>query len=138
MPKRRAAAAVLTPPSAAGPMDRAGTPHALPRMAYEAFGERRLMLAVLEDAIRTLLLAKRSAISRKRLLRELEWMESRSHAEPFAFESICAVLGIDPGYLRRRLTSGAFVPARGPRARGPRTGIRRAIDAGPGTCSASF
>ena len=69
-------------------------------MAYDGFGERRLMLAVLEDAIRTLLLARRTAIPRKRLLRDLEWVESTSQAEPFAFETICDVLGIDASYLR--------------------------------------
>jgi len=107
-------------------------------MAYEAFGERRLMLAVLEDAIRTFLLARRAGVPRKRLLRDLEWLESTSSAEPFAFETICDVLGIDASWLRRRLVSGAFVPARGARVRGPRTPIRRAIDVGARSCSASF
>jgi hypothetical protein len=106
-------------------------------MAHDAFGERRLMLAVLEDAIRTLLLARRTAIPRKRLLRELAWLESTSHAEPFAFESICDVLGIDPGWLRGRLVSGSFVPGRTRRTGGPRTPIRRA-SAGGAPCSASF
>jgi hypothetical protein len=107
-------------------------------MAYEAFGERRLMLAVLEDAIRTLLLARRAAVPRKRLLRDLAWLESTSRADPFAFESICDVLGIDPGWLRGRLVAGVPVAVRGPRARGPRTPIRRAIDAGGRSCSASY
>ena len=106
-------------------------------MAYEAFGERRLMLAVLEDAIRTLLLAKRSRITRKRAMSELEWLQSTDVTEPFAFESICDVLGIDPSYVRNRLMSGAFVPARGVRGRGPRTGIRRSIERNR-ACSASF
>lgn len=106
-------------------------------MAYEAFGERRLMLAVLEDAIRTLLLAKRTAVPRKRLLRELAWLQSTSQAEPFAFESICDVLGIDPGYLRGRLVQGAFVPARAAR-RGPRTSIRRTMPSSERACSVSF
>ena len=107
-------------------------------MAYEAFGERRLMLAVLEDAIRTLLLARRVAVPRKRVLRDLAWLESTSRAEPFAFESICDVLGIDPGYLRGRLVGGVPVPVRGESARGPRTPIRRAIDTGDRSCSASY
>jgi len=96
------------------------------------------MLAVLEDAIRTLLLAKRTAIPRNRLLRELAWLESTSQTEPFAFESICDVLGIDPGYLRGRLVAGEFVPARGPRTRGPRTAIRRSGPAGARPCSVLF
>ena len=107
-------------------------------MAYEASGERRLMLAVLQDAIRTLLLAKRTGVPRKRLLREIEWLQSPDHSEPFAFESICDVLGLDSSYVRSRLLSGAFVPARGTRCRGPRTGIRRSLDVRHGTCSASY
>jgi hypothetical protein len=107
-------------------------------MTYDGFGERRLMLAVLEDAIRTLLLARRTAIPRKRLLRDLEWVESTSQTEPFAFETICDVLGIDPGYLRGRLATGAFVPARGPHSRGPRTAIRRSEGTGRRSCSVSY
>ena len=107
-------------------------------MGYDAFGERRLMLAVLEDAIRTLLLARRTAVPPKRLLRELAWLESTSLTEPFAFESICDVLGIDAGYLRSRLVQGAFVPARSVRVRGPRTSIRRSVPSGERACSVSF
>ncbi len=95
------------------------------------------MLAVLEDAIRTLLLAKRTGVPRKRLLRDLEWLQSSSHAEPFAFESICEVLGIDPDYLRGRLVRGTFVPAR-PARRGPRTSIRRSMPSGERACSVSY
>ena len=104
-------------------------------MRYEASGERRLMLAVLEDAIRTLLLARRTALPRKRLVSELAWLESRSRAEPFAFESICDVLGIDAGWLRGRLATGTFVPQR-TRGRGPRTTIRRMPVARGRSCSA--
>jgi hypothetical protein len=107
-------------------------------MGYEELPERRLMLAVLEDAIRTLLLARRTAVPRKRLLRELAWVESTSQTEPFAFESICDVLGLDSGYLRQRLMSGAFVPARGGPVRGPRTAIRRSIDPRTRACLASY
>ncbi len=107
-------------------------------MAYDAFGERRLMLAVLEDAIRTVLLARRTAVPRKRLLREIAWLESTSQTEPFAFESICDVLGLDPGYLRGRLMRGVCVPARATGSRGPQTGIRRSERLGPRVCSASF
>ena len=107
-------------------------------MGYEELPERRLRLAVLQDAIRTLLLARRTAVPRKRLLRELAWVESTSQTEPFAFESICDVLGLDPGYLRQRLVSGAFVPARGGPVRGPRTAIRRSVDPRNRACLVSY
>ena len=115
-----------------------GTGSALEGMPYHASGERRLMLAVLEDSIRTVLLARRTGVPRKRLLRELAWLQSTSQTEPFAFESICDVLGLDPSYLRGRLVRGVFVPAREGRTRGPRTGIRRSERLGPRVCSASF
>ena len=86
-------------------------------MGYDAFGERRLMLAVLEDAIRTLLLARRTAVPPKRLLRELAWLESTSLTEPFAFESICDALGLEPDWIRgllRRWVSTEAAPARRP------------------------
>ena len=139
MPKPRAAAAVQGAAHRVLTLRIHGTANAFPGMANEAFGERKLMLAVLEDALRTLLLAKRAPVPRKRLMNELAWLESTSHAEPFAFESICDVLGIDAGYLRGRLAAGAFVPARSPRARGPRTPIRRVVDGRKErTCSVSF
>jgi hypothetical protein len=61
-------------------------------------GERRLLLAVLEDAIR----------------------QRKARNEPFAFESICDALEIDAGYLRRRLLQGGFAaPVRRRTARRP-------------------
>ena len=97
------------------------------------------MLAVLEDAIRTLLLARRTAaVPRKRLLLELAWLESTSHAEPFAFESICDVLGIDPARLRARLVSKALRPVPVRRMSGSRTRIRDSMVRGAEPCSASF
>jgi hypothetical protein len=85
-------------------------------MAHDS-GERRLMLAVLEDAIRTLLVAKRIPVPLKRLRHDVAWIESSARDMPFAFESICDALGFDPSYLRRRLLDGGFVPPMGNRRR---------------------
>ncbi len=77
--------------------------------------ERRLMLAVLEDAISTLLKHGGSRRSRsRRLVREAEqWILARNHDWPFSFENICSVLNLDAGALRKglsRITGGE--PAR--------------------------
>jgi len=68
-------------------------------------GERRLMLAVLEDAVACF--QKYAGASRprvKRLFREAEeWFLERDSGWPFSFESICGVLGIDPDYFRTNL-----------------------------------
>ena len=77
--------------------------------------ERRLMLAVLEDAISTLLKHGGSGRARaRRLVREAEqWIHARNQDWPFSFENICSVLNLDAAALRKGLsniTSGA--PAR--------------------------
>ena len=68
-------------------------------------GERRLMAAVLEDAIRVYRQdAGARNRRRQRLFRETEqWIESTDRSWPFAFERICEILGLDPDYLRRGL-----------------------------------
>jgi hypothetical protein len=97
-------------------------------------GERRLMRAVLEDAIRTLLVARRAPVPLKRLRHDIAWIESTARDEPFTFESICDALGFDPGYFRGRLLDGGFVsPAQGR----PRV-LRRAATPKPRSCLRSF
>ena len=67
--------------------------------------ETELMRAVLEDA----LLCFHKGLVRQgrrvqRLAREAkEWLFSDDVCWPFSFVSICAVLGLDPGYIRRGL-----------------------------------
>lgn len=89
------------------------------------------MLAVLEDAVRNVVLARHARLSNKRAKQELAWVTSADRTDPFAFESICDALGIDPGWLRSRLLRGALPD---------RVTIRRTTQlAGPTrTCSASY
>jgi len=67
-----------------------------------AEGERRLLLAVLEDGIRTLLKHAGATRGRARTLEReaLAWLLSDAHTDVFAFASICEALEIDPGRLR--------------------------------------
>jgi hypothetical protein len=83
-------------------------------------GERRLMAALLEDAIRVY---QREAGSRnrrrQRLFRETErWIESSDSDRscPFAFEGVCEVLRLDPDYVRRGLRAWKKRAVRGPQA----------------------
>jgi hypothetical protein len=67
--------------------------------------EKGLMLAVLEEAIATFR-HHLGAESRRgqRLFREAdEWFQSADTSWAFAFESVCDVLGLDPGYVRAGL-----------------------------------
>ena len=66
------------------------------------WSERRLMLATLEEGIRTLLGMDRSA-SPSWWRQEYVWLTSRDREQPFAFESICAVFGLDAEGIRRRV-----------------------------------
>lgn len=67
--------------------------------------EKRLMLAVMEDAITTFQKSVHGATRRqRRLLKETEeWIGSLDTGWPFSFENICAALDIEANYLRSGL-----------------------------------
>src|SRR5438445_10303813 len=75
------------------------------RRRVEHDGERRLMIAVLEDAVDVY--RKQAAAQEARnqqLFREAEeWIEDRDRTWLFSFENICDVLDIDSSYVRRGL-----------------------------------
>lgn len=79
------------------------------RMTLEpsAFPEKRLMLAVLEDAVATFQRYVDASDRRgQRLFREAEeWINSTDAEWPFAFENICSALEIEVEYLRRGLSN---------------------------------
>lgn len=67
--------------------------------------EKRLMLAVLEDAVASFQRAS-TTVSRTapRDLAEVSaWLASEDVSWPYSFRNICAVLGFDPDYLRSGL-----------------------------------
>ena len=68
-----------------------------------ACGERRLMLAVLEDALRTVLSARVGRSCDAWVREEMRWFMSEDRSHPFAFEVICDVLDLDASWLRARL-----------------------------------
>jgi hypothetical protein len=68
-------------------------------------GERRLMLAVLLDAIRIVRThCPRTVRARGSRAWECEriWFEADDRSTPFSFTSICEALGLNPAYIRRR------------------------------------
>lgn len=79
------------------------------RRAEPACGERRLLLAVLEDGIRTFLKHARATHGRALNLRReaFTWLTAGDRSDVFAFENICETLGIDAGRLRQRVVSEA-------------------------------
>jgi hypothetical protein len=69
--------------------------------------ERRLMVAILEDAVSCLSMNLRRCNVRKRKQYEAaqQWVTTEEDSEwIFSFRNICEVLGMDPSYLRRGLT----------------------------------
>ena len=70
-----------------------------------ASGEKRLMAAVLADAMRLYLkYAQSVTVGGRREFRETaDWVESRALGELFGYQSICETLGIDAERLRARL-----------------------------------
>ena len=67
--------------------------------------EKRLMLAVLEDAVGTFQKYVTSATRRgQRLFAEAEeWFAASATEWPFGFENICEALSLEPAYIRRGL-----------------------------------
>jgi hypothetical protein len=67
--------------------------------------EKALLLAVLEDGVRCFQDNVLPRNNKKRMLFEeaQEWLFSDDSDRLFAFVSICAALGLDPGYIRRGL-----------------------------------
>ena len=76
----------------------------------DAAGERKLMLATLEDGIRTLLGLRHGMTAAEWRREDYDWLVSRDRTDPFAFENICDVLGIDASYLRGRVLTAIFPP----------------------------
>jgi hypothetical protein len=68
-------------------------------------GEHRLMVAILEDAIDVYRKQAGARDTRKRhMFEDAEaWIEDASATWIFSFENICAVLDLDPDYIRRGL-----------------------------------
>lgn len=70
-----------------------------------AEGERRLMLAVLEDAVDCFQKYLGAKESRGRLLCSdaEEWFLSEDRSWLFSFENVCDVLGLQPDFIRQGL-----------------------------------
>jgi hypothetical protein len=92
----------------------------LVRRRHVIDGEKRLMLAVLEDAIRTYLrnADAKDGERRREFLEAKTWFNSdklgRGAQNVFSFENLCETLGIEPVSLRQRLRAMTLddLPAR--------------------------
>ena len=81
-------------------------------------GEKRLMIAILKDAVECLdkYRGSRSSTGRTQYENALEWVQDRGTDWLFSFNNICDLLGFDSDYLRAFLMKreGKFAkPLRG-------------------------
>ncbi len=79
-------------------------------------GEKRLMIAILKDAVECLdkYRGARGSSGRGQYENALEWIQDRNTDWLFSFTNICDFLGFDPDYLREVLLkreSKYFKPA---------------------------
>ena len=91
---------------------------------------RRLMFAVLRDALICLSARLGSAVRPRDVREAMEWVGNETDDHPFSFNSVCDSLGINPGALRTALKdwldSGKRLTRRSPviplsKMRGPRS-----------------
>jgi hypothetical protein len=68
-------------------------------------GEKRLMIAILKDAVECLnkYRGARSSSGQCHYQNALEWVEDEGTEWLFSFNNICDLLGFDPDYLRKVL-----------------------------------
>ena len=68
-------------------------------------GEKRLMIAILKDAVECLekYRGARSSAGRSNYQNAVEWVEDTSTDWLFSFTNICDLLGFDPHYMREEL-----------------------------------
>lgn len=102
--------------------------------ARDDSGERRLMLAVIVEAVRTVAEARGRADQRRAqrdVAEVLTWAESGDRAWPYSFLRLCDGLGIDPEYVRaqlkRRAPQGEAGGASLPSSRGIVNTVRRML-----------
>jgi hypothetical protein len=70
-------------------------------------GERRLLFAVFEDAIRTYVSTMHTkSLSRRKEFEEVrDWMNIKGEEGVFSFDSLCSLFNVDADLLRRQLAT---------------------------------
>src|SRR5689334_16486318 len=82
-----------------------------PRSIATRSGVHRLMLAILEDAVAVHVKSLSGGVVTRRDAREArDWLRSHDRSVPFAFESICDLLGLDSSYIRRGIRGAQTCP----------------------------
>jgi hypothetical protein len=82
-------------------------------------GEKRLMIAVLKDAVECLdkYRSARNGAGQELYENAVQWVADRSTEWLFSFDNICGLLGFDPDYMRESLLKREQKLARPARAK---------------------
>src|SRR5262245_35719430 len=88
------------------------------RRSRAGLGERRLMVAVLLDAVAVYTKCKARGVVNRRFREVDRWFKSHDQEWPFAFERICEVLSLDATLIRAAIDSplGSRMTARAAQA----------------------
>ena len=73
------------------------------RRGGAGLGERRLMVAVLLDAVAVYTKCRARGVVNRRFREVDRWFRSHDHEWPFAFERICEVLSLDTALIRQAI-----------------------------------
>ena len=74
---------------------------------------RRLMYAILEDAVSVYTSEVRSSRQSRTFQQTRRWLDSNDRAWVFSFLRICEALDLDPEYIRRGVRTRAAAPVNG-------------------------
>lgn len=71
-------------------------------LSRQVEGEKRLMIAILKDAVECLdkYRGAKNSSGRYQYQNALEWIEDRGTEWLFSFTNVCDLLGFDPDYMR--------------------------------------
>jgi hypothetical protein len=77
--------------------------------------EKMLMLAVLESALRSIIVLRAKElrflpVKKERLREDLQWLVSEDEKWPFSFVNICEALELDSDYLRKLILETHPIP----------------------------
>jgi hypothetical protein len=83
-------------------------------MTKHVSGERRLFLAILEDAVRLVRKdahCERHLLTSRQIEADLRWLHSEDRSWPCSFVNVCTHLGLEPEWVRRMIFAELPNPA---------------------------
>jgi hypothetical protein len=99
------------------------------RRSRAGLGERRLMVAVLLDAVAVYQKCRARGVVNRRFREVDRWFKSEDREWPFAFERICEVLSLDTELIRNAIDGQIALRGASPRPAAPSDAEARPAEA---------